>query len=329
LEPTAYPHPATEVRLIQTHISYVFLAGDYAYKVKKPVNLGFLDYSTLERREHFCRREVELNRRLCPDVYPGVAPIVRTSDEIRVGGDGAAIEWCVVMRRLPEDRLLSRLLAAGRVTSEEIRAVACTLARFHATAATGGEIDAFGAPDHIRENTDENFRQLRPFAGRFLPADQLARVQASTNLFLDRNGPLFAERIRAHRIRDCHGDVHASSVCLTDRVIIFDCIEFNDRFRYGDVASEVAFLAMNLAHYGRADLARELADAYRAASRDDLPPDLLAFYVCYRAVVRAKVACLEADEAEVAPDKRREANREARAYANLADASAVNASGKL
>src|SRR5262249_22976581 len=171
----------------------------------------------------------------------------------------------------------------------------------------------------IRRNTDENFRQLRPFVGRTLTRDQIARIRDYANRFLDGSGPLFGRRVRDHRVRDCHRDVHAPSGFRPDAVMIFDCIDFNARFRYGDVASEIAFLAMDLAHYGRGDLAWELVDAYRAASGDDLPPPLLDFYACYRAVVRAKVESFKLDEAELTAEERREAARAARSYGDLAD----------
>jgi aminoglycoside phosphotransferase family enzyme/predicted kinase len=318
LDPSVFPHPDGEVMLVQTHISYVFLVGEFAYKVKKPLNLGFLDYSTLERREYFCRREVELNRRLCPDLYLGVVPIVAVGDGFRVGGEGRRVEWAVEMRRLQEDRLLSNLLEVDRVEPEQIERIARRLAEFHARAATGGEIDLYGQPRTIRRNTDENFAQLLPFVGRTISAAQLARLRAYTDSFLNENRPLFAKRVGEHRIRDCHGDLHAGSICLADDLCIFDCIEFNDRFRYGDVLAEVAFLAMDLDRYGRADLSWRFVDAYRRASGDDCPDRLLDFYKCYRAVVRAKVESFKLDEPDFTPEEKDAATEAARVYVDLA-----------
>jgi uncharacterized protein len=306
------------VLLVQTHISYIFLVGTRAYKVKKPVHLGFLDYSTLDLREHFCRREVELNRRLAPDLYLGVEPIVATSQGVRVGGDGEPVEWCVVMQRLPEEGLLSTRLVGGDVTPDQITAVARQVAKFHHVAQTGGEIDGYGQPATIRVNTEENFTQLAPYVGRTVSADHLARIRAFTEAFLLQKRPLFAERIAQHRIRDCHGDLHAGSICLADKIQIFDCIEFNDRFRYSDVAAEVAFLAMDLDHFGRSDLARRFVDSYRQAAGDGLPDDLLAFYACYRAVVRAKVESFKLDEPGFTPDERARARDQAKVYVDLA-----------
>jgi len=324
LNPEVYPVTADRVSLVQTHISFIFLVGSRAYKVKKPVNLGFLDYSTLGLREHFCRREVELNRRLAPDLYLGVEPIVATPAGTRVGGAGEPVEWCVVMRRLTEDRLLSTLLRRDEVTAEQIREVAQQVAQFHRVAQTGGEIDGFGDPQTIRGNTEENFRQLAPYVGRTVAADRLARIHAYTDDFLSQNARLFAERIARQRIRDCHGDLHADSICLGDEVQIFDCIEFNDRFRYGDVASEVAFLAMDLEHFGRSDLAWHFVDAYRQASGDDIADSLLTFYTCYRAVVRAKVESFKLDDPGFTLDERAAARDEASIYFDVALTHAAN-----
>jgi aminoglycoside phosphotransferase family enzyme/predicted kinase len=323
LDPAAYPFPAGEVALVQTHVSCLLLAGAYAYKVKKPVDLGFLDFSSLDRRAHFCRREVELNRRLCPDLYLGVLPVTLADGRARVGGDGPPREWAVWMRRLPAERMLPALLDADRVTPADMAMVARRLAAFHATAATGGAIDAGATPAAIRRNTDENFDQLRPFAGDTIPAGQYDHLRAYTGAFLARRAALFAARIAAGRIRDGHGDVHAGSVCLTDDgPVIFDCIEFNDRFRYGDVAAEVAFLAMDLAHHGRADLAWHFAQAYRQASGDQGLDAALGFYAAYRAVVRGKVESFRSREPDAPPAERAAAAAAARAYFDLAVAAA-------
>ena len=322
MNPTCYPQPVDRVTLVQTHISDIFLAGPFAYKVKKPVNLGFLDYSTLDRRAYYCRREVELNRRLCPDLYLGVQPIVATAKGARIGGDGEPLDWCVVMKRLPEDRLLSALLVKGDVDVASIIAVAQKLANFHAQSKTGDEIDEYGHPAQIRVNTDENFRQIRPYLGESITPSQHDYLSAYVDAFLDKNERLFSERVTQHRIRDCHGDLHASSVCLAEDIWIFDCIEFNDRFRYGDVAAEVAFLAMDLERYGRADLAWHFVDAYRRASDDPLPDLLLDFYACYRALVRAKVQSFKLTDPAFPAEEKNAAKDIARVYVDLATAHA-------
>jgi aminoglycoside phosphotransferase family enzyme/predicted kinase len=318
LDPAAYPHPVEAVTLIQTHVSYLLLAGPYAYKVKKPVDMGFLDFRTLADREHFCRRELTLNRRLCPTMYLAVVPIVEAAGQVRVGGDGPPVEWAVQMLRLPAERMLPALLAAGAVTPADVTRIAERLAAFHATAATGAEIDAFGAPATVRHNIEENFAQLQPFVGQTLPPGHARRLADAADTFLRDHPGLFADRIQRHHIRDCHGDVHAGSICLTDDLAIFDCIEFNDRFRYGDVAAEVAFLAMDLDHYGRADLAWAFVAAYARAAGDHGLASLLDFYKAYRAVVRGKVESFRSAQASVPEPERQAAAAAAREYFDLA-----------
>jgi len=296
LDPGAYPHPARRVRRIETHISWVLLAGRYAYKIKKPVDYGFLDYSTVERRRHFCEEEVRLNRRLCPGVYRGVAPIVVGPDGVRVGGVGTPCEYAVVMRRLPAHRMLDRLVRGGRVTQQMIERVARRIAEFHATAATGPEIEVFGSLQTIRFNWRENFEQSRPFVGRTISTAELQDIEDFVERFLDDHAPLFRDRVALGRIRDCHGDLRAASICVTDGLCIFDCIEFNDRIRYSDVASEVAFLAMDLDALGRPDLGYWFADCYSALSGDVGLRRVLPFYACYRAFIRGKLHSLRLDQ---------------------------------
>lgn len=318
LDPAAYPSPVDQVTLIQTHVSYLLLAGDRAYKIKKPLNLGFLDFSTLDQRRYFCHHEVELNRRLCPQVYLGVQPITMLHGRARIGGAGPPDEWAVVMQRLPAERMLPTLLATDQIGVTELSAIARRLAEFHAGAATGGEIDQYGAVAAIRRNTDENFLQLQPFIGQTLLAGQYTHLKAAADRVLSRQASLFAQRIAEGRIRDCHGDVHAGSICLADEVLIFDCIEFNDRFRYGDVAAEVAFLAMDLDHFGRADLAWQFLEAYRHYAGDTTIGAELDFYKAYRAIVRGKVESLRSIQPEVPAAERVAAAGAARAYFDLA-----------
>lgn len=318
LDPIAYPQPTSAVSLIQTHVSYILLTDDFTYKVKKPLNLGFLDFSSLERRSYFCQREVALNRRLCQDLYLGVVPVVEQSGRIVVGGAGEPIEWAVKMRRLPEDRLLTSLLASGTVESDDLVRVAHRLASFYGAAATGPGIDSYGEPDQIQVNTDENFAQLRPFLGKTMKTAQYDVIRRFTESFLRERGDLFAQRIVGHRIRDCHGDLHAGSICFGDDLYIFDCIEFNDRFRYQDALADVAFLAMDLERYGRADLAWHFVNAYRRAAADNAPDGLLGFYKCYRAMVRAKVESYKLNESDFRADEKSSAIAAARGYVDLA-----------
>jgi uncharacterized protein len=318
LRPAAYPHPARRVRLEETHISWVFLAGHYVYKVKKPVDFGFLDYSTLERRRQCCEQEVALNRRLCPDAYLGVVPIVATPDGLRVGGDGEPVEYAVMMRRLPARAMLDRLVRAGRVTEVMIERVAERVAAFHAGAARGPEIDRFGSVAAITANWDENFEQLRPYVGRVIGGRRFDDVVAYVRDFLSSQHAAFEARLAEGWVCDCHGDLRAESVCLTNGLCIFDCIEFNERFRYGDVTAEVAFLAMDLDARGRPDLSYWFVDRYVAASGDRGLRQLLPFYVCYRAFVRGKVQSFRLDQPARSATELGRAARRARTYLRLA-----------
>ena len=317
----AYPEPpATAVTLQQTQMSFVLLAGDYVYKIKKPVDFGFLDYSTLEKRHELCHREVELNRRLCPDVYLGVVPVTAAGKSFRLGGDGEAVEYAVKMRCLPPEGMLDKLLAQNRVTPEMITTVAEKVAAFHEKAESNPHIIAFGDIYSITETTGENFSQTEKYIGRALSRERFDKIKAATNRFIGVSVTLLHRRQVQYHIRDCHGDMHTAHVCFTESgICIYDCIEFNERFRYIDVASEVAFLAMDLEHNGRADLADTYISAYVEKSGDEELQKLLRFYKAHRAYVRGKVACFLADDPHTGDDGRAKALAEAGKYFELAE----------
>ena len=296
LDPAVYPHPVDRVELIETHISWVLLAGERVYKIKKPVNLGFLDFTTLARRRRFCQEEVRLNRRLTTDVYLEVLAITGRPSAPRLGGPGRAIEVAVVMRRLPAERMLDRLVGEGAAPPELFDTIGRTVARFHAAAETGGEIDALGGIETIRGNWQENFDQTDALGPDVLPPDTRRAVRAYVTTILGREADRFAARVAAGRSRDCHGDLQAQHVCCVDPLQIFDCIEFNHRFRFGDVAGEIAFLAMDLERLGRPDLAIHFLNAYLDESGDYDAVPLLDFYRAYRAWVRAKVLSFQGPE---------------------------------
>lgn len=316
---TAYPECTRGITVVQTQMSVVFMTDQYAYKIKKPINLGYVDYTQLEYRKHFCGREVELNRRLCPAVYLGVVAITANGDRFIVEGLGTAVEYAVKMRRLPDNMLLDKLLKQNKVTAEMMGRLAVRLSDFHQSAATGEEIVKFGTPEAIARNTEENFHQTEKYA-EAISTRQFAEISHYTRHFIEQNGQLLAKRQSEGRIRDCHGDLHAQHVCFCQDLCIFDCIEFNDRFRYSDTAAEVAFLAMDLEHSGRADLARHFVTAYAAESEDDDLVALLNFYKCYRAYVRGKVNCFKLDDPYVSETDRQEALSTAQGYFELATA---------
>jgi hypothetical protein len=275
------------VALVETHISWLFFTGRFVYKVKRPVDYGFLDFTTLERRRFFCHQELRLNQRLSPDVYLGVVEIAAEDGRWVVSGSGPVVEYAVKMRQLPADRWLSGLLTRGDASPELMRRIGRRIAAFHASAApAAGEV---GGIDTVRLNTQENFGQMREYIGVTVTAEAYDRVKAYTDAFLDVRAALFARREREGRIRDCHGDLHADQICAEDGIAFIDCIEFNDRFRYSDVAADIAFPAMDVDYYARPDLSAELVREYVAASGDPGLLEMLDFYKCYRAFTRGKV----------------------------------------
>jgi len=300
-------------------MSFIFLTGEYVYKIKKPVNLGYLDYTTLEKRHFFCHQELELNRRLCPDAYLAVVPIVEEKGGLRIEGRGKAIEYAVKMKQLPQDRMMDVLLPSGQVTLEMVARVAEKLVDFHERAETNQKIAAFGRLDVIRQNTDENFAQTEKYIGTSITAEEYQHIKNYTDNFIDSNASLFDKRVREGKIRDCHGDLHAAHVCFTDDICIYDCIEFNERFRYCDVASEIAFLAMDLDRYQQAGLSRHLVNTYVGLSHDEEFLKLLNFYKCYRAYVRGKVESFKLDDPYIPEEEKAEVLTVAQGYFQLAE----------
>ena len=296
-------------KVVQTHISVVFIKGDVVYKVKKPVNFGFLDFSSLEKRKYYCEREVELNRRLCPELYLGVEPLV-WNEEI--------IDYAVVMRRLPEERVLKRLVREGKVQAEDMERVALKIAQFHKEAKTGPEIAAFGRVENFRRNTDENFEQTAPFVGKTIDEETYRFVKEKTDEFYRRHGRLLNERAERGFVRDCHGDLHTEHIVLTDDICIFDCIEFNDRFRYIDVACDLAFLLMDLDFLGKGDLSQVVFESYLRATGDEEARVLMPLFKSYRAYVRGKVNSFMSEDKNLSPADRELRAKEARSYFELA-----------
>jgi hypothetical protein len=306
------------VDLVQTHISYVFLAGDFVYKVKKPVDLGFLDFTTLDKRRHFCQEEMRLNRRLCPGIYLDVVPVAYVEGKVAVDATGTVVDYAVKMKRLPEERMIGHLLERDAVTPEMVRALARRLAEFHASAETGPEIEPFGSLETVAGNWRENFEQTEPYVGRTITARQFRETREYVEGFLAQEKDLFEARVRGGRVRDCHGDLRVEAVCFQDGICIFDCIEFNERFRYSDVAADLAFLAMDLDFRGRPAMSDELVGLYLEMSGDSTLPLVLGFYKCYRAYVRGKVEGFLLDAPEVPADQKAAARGRARAFFRLA-----------
>lgn len=317
LNPGIYAEKPGKVELIQTQISFVFLAGEYVYKVKKPVRFDFLDFTTLEKRHYYCQRELVLNQRLCPHIYLDVVAITQSGDLFSIGGPGEAVEYAVKMVRLPQDCTLDNLLKHGSVTPEMMARVSQKLAEFHRQA---GIISAgFGDLETVRLNVAENVEETRKYVGDTISLETYERLKSHSLAFMEANAGLFEKRVRDGKVKDCHGDLHAAHVCFGDGVCIFDCIEFNDRFRYCDVASEIAFLAMDLDFHGASDLSRHFVDTYMELTGDRELRRLLGFYKCYRAYVRGKVESFKLDDPLIPAEEKGRILGAARRYFELAD----------
>jgi hypothetical protein len=326
--PDFYPHPVDEVGYLQTHVSSVFLTGRWAYKLKKPVDFGFLDFTTPELRREACRKELELNRRLAPDVYREVKAVTMEGDEPVLGGEGRAVDWVVVMRQLEQELLGPNVLAAGELTEEKIDAVVDLLVPFYRNAWTGPGVDEFGSVETIRFNTNENFEQTADFVGRALTGEQYEEIRSFTDSFLEEEEELLRRRVEEGRIRECHGDLHLGNIFFSAPPVIFDCIEFNERFRCSDVAVDLAFLVMDLDFQGRPELARRVVERYVEGSGDTELPDLIDFYACYRAYVRGKIACLTSRDPALDEEAREGQIQLARRYFDLAHRYASGGDGE-
>jgi hypothetical protein len=312
-----YPDLPKEVKFIETHISLLFLTGNHVYKVKKPVDFGFLDFTTLEKRRYFCEQEVRLNRRLSPDIYLGVIKITRDQDRILMDGKGETVEYAVKMEQIPEELLMDKLLKKNRVDKKMIEAVSEKLVHFYSVAETSDHIKSFAKPERVKQDTDENFAQTQKYIDVVVSKNVYSEIQSRTNEFFKKKENIFHQRINADRIRDCHGDLRLEHIFFGKEISIFDCIEFNERFRYTDVAADIAFLAMDLDYHEREDLAEHLIQTYIEKSGDQELLSMLDFYKCYRAYVRGKVESFRLDDPNIPEVEKKEALKRAQKYFGL------------
>jgi aminoglycoside phosphotransferase family enzyme len=317
MKPEAYDEDAGHIELVQTHISFVFLTNNHAYKVKKAIDLGFLDFTTLEKRRFFCEKELELNRRLCGDMYLEVVPINKSST-IKMKGKGKTIEYTLKMKRISQKRMLSTLLENNKVDNNLIGKIAKIIAEFHSKAETNEKIREFGSLDIIKTNWKENFDQTEEFIESTISVGDYEAIREKVNKYIKQNGALFEKRAVEGRVRDCHGDIHSGNIFVAEKIYIFDAIEFNERFRYSDVTADIAFLAMDLDFRERTDLSDLLTRKYIECSGDEGVIKLFPFYKCYRAYVRGKVTSFKLKDENVSIKDRSTAKREATAYFKLA-----------
>jgi aminoglycoside phosphotransferase family enzyme/predicted kinase len=335
LEPGFYPHPVQEpIRLMQTHCSYVLLTGDRVYKLKKPVNFGFLDYSTLEKRQHFIQEELRLNQRGAAPLYKRALPIVLEGDRYRLA-DGPAdwtlepVEWCLEMVQFPDQALLSAEFEAGAVTPELLTRLARAIADFHRLAAVNDHIRSYGSVERIREAFDQNYEQTAGYIGGPQTQERYEATKRYSDAFFART-ELFAARVAADKVRECHGDLHLGNIChWNDTLYLFDCIEFNEPFRFVDTMYDLAFLAMDLDARGRSDLATVVRNAYCEETGDWEGLAVLPLYLSRQAYVRAKVTSFLLDDPAIPADVKQQSFERAQHYYELAHRYTERRPGRL
>jgi aminoglycoside phosphotransferase family enzyme/predicted kinase len=320
MQPGFYPHPVKEpIRLMQTHISYVFLTGDYAYKVKKPMNFGFLDFSTLERRQHFCMEEIQMNKLNAPEIYLDVLAITQTGEHFELGGAGEAVEYVLKMREFPQDDLFISMFEQGRLTEAHMEELGRIVAQFHAKAQTNDYIRSFGEVSQVRQAIDENYEQTEKYIGSPQTLEQFEQTRQFTDKFFENEQELFQSRIQNNWIRECHGDLHLRNICLwQNKIQLFDRIEFNEPFRFVDVMYDIAFAVMDLEARGRKELGNAFLNTYIEQTGDWEGLQVLPLYLSRQAYVRAKVTSFLLDDPGVPEDAKKEATATASDYYRLA-----------
>ncbi len=317
--PSALPDKTDKVSLVQTHISLVFVADAFVYKIKKPVDFGFLDFSSLEKRGLYCRKEMELNRRLSQGIYLDVLPVTFDGERHSLRGDkGEVVDYALKMKRIPPESLMRSIFDRGELSEGHLKQVAEVLARFHIHAQRSPEIDTFGEMERFKINTDENFEQVEKYIGASVQENVFHALKNWTDQFYKNQGILFSERIQAGAVRDCHGDLHMEHVCFIDPLAIIDCIEFNDRFRYSDRIADIAFLLMDLEFHGGEEYSRLLWREYKERVGEGDVETLLNFYKVYRAFVRGKVISFQIDDPGISQEDKQEALEKAGRYFGLA-----------
>lgn len=331
LQPEFYPHPVElPIELLQTHISYILLAGDYAYKVKKSLDFGFLNYSTLEKRKHFCFEELRLNQRAAADLYLEVLPITQLGQQVQLAGAGEAVEYTVKMRRFPQHTLLSHRFEQGDLTESLVQDLAIAIAAFHQSAYSDDYIRSFGTVAAIREAFDENYEQTKAYIGGPQTQQQFDETRAYTDRFFAERQDLFQQRVEDGWIRECHGDLHLGNICdWNNQLYLFDCIEFNESFRFVDVMFDIAYIVMDLEAGHRPDLSALFLNTYVEQTGDWQGLEVLPIYVSRQTYVRAKVTSFMLGDPSVSDDDKAQASAKAARYYELAWRYAQPKAGQL
>lgn len=308
-DPKFYPHPSPDpIEVIQTHISAVFLTGDFAYKLKKPVNFGFLDFSTLEKRHYFLDRELVMNQPVAPELYLEVLPITSAQGQLSLDGAGEVVDYVLKMRQFPQDSLLSNRLVAGQITESDMVQLGKVVAEFHRQTQTNLAIQAFGNLEQIGKAIADNYRQTERYIGIAQTQQQFAETEAFTRNFLQQKSTVFQQRQNQQKIRECHGDLHLSNICFWNgKFHLFDRIEFNEEFRFVDVIYDIAFTIVDLDVHSRLDLSNRFLNSYLEQTGDWEGVQVLPFYLCRQAYVRAKVQSILLDDPNISPHRKSQA----------------------
>lgn len=316
-----YQHNPSHIDLIQTHISFIFLADQFVYKIKKAVNFGFLDFVTLKNRKKFCEKELEINKILCEDMYLEIVPINK-SKIIKIKGKGKTVEYAVKMKNIPQERLMNKLIEKNRIDNKIIDQISRKIARFHnrkKSKYNSSKSDLKVNLDPIIEiNWKENFEQTKPFIGNTISLKEFNLIKKRIYDFIKNKERLFKKRMQNGKVRFCHGDLHSGNIFITDQIYIFDAIEFNDRLRCSDVAGDIGFLAMDLEFRKKPELAKLFIDRYIKYSKDIEIKELLTFYKCYRAYVRGKVISFKLNDSNIENKEKKQSKKDAKKYFRLA-----------
>lgn len=319
LKPEVYDHPVKNIELIETHISWVILTGDFAYKIKKPVNFGFLDFSTLEKRYTCCINELRLNRRLAAAIYLDVVPISGTRDKLAINTDGEAFEYAVKMTQFPQSAQLDFMLAAGELNVGHMDAIARMVANFHQDIEIADDAMDYGNNDVIYQPVEENFNQIKEHLNITSYANTLDSLRSWSNAAFVKLESIFEQRKSDGFVRECHGDMHLRNLVWLDTgPTAFDCIEFNSHLRWIDVISDMAFLVMDLQDRQQHQLANRFLNSYLEVTGDYTGLSILPFYLCYRALVRAKVDALRLEQKNITEEDRQQSLAEFESYLQLA-----------
>lgn len=339
LKPEFYPHPVTQdIELVQTHVSFVLLTGEFVYKLKKPVDFGFLDYSTLEKRRHFCNEELRMNQRGAPGIYLNVLRIFQNGDRFVLGDklaekspeEGEIVEYALKMKQFPPNCLFVDLLDRGELTDALMERLGSIVADYHANAPTNEEILEFGTVEQIRQAIDDNYRYTENYIGRVQTRRQFEETKAYSDRTFDRHRDWFESRVRQRKIRECHGDLHLRNIALDgDQILLFDCIEFNKPFRFVDVMYDVAFTVMDCEARGRGDLGNAFLNTYIERTGDWEGLRVLPLYLSRQAYVRAKVTSFLLDDEAVSEAEKANAAKTASEYYRLAWKYTQSHSGKI